>query len=1226
MKLDKIDPNQKKKSKKGIIIGTSTVAALAIASICGCTLLRGANNDVLKVAQHLVSGPVLQRALEDKKENDEDWGESQTPTTIPTVSKEVAKQVETLLDRLGFGFTKMTTLDISISDEDPTNLPDNYEFATEIRGTNEFIFLEGVYCLSENIDITKKPERPEPYQGYNGNSGNTTLDDFKNYPLDEDGNPEEPYIGDYYDINDATLMTPDVMKEAYDDWVEKGKPSDYYYENEEVVEILKKFDRPYKRYEHISENWEKYQAWMEWITARNEWISAAYRGEKFERPAPDDVYDSYTNFWVCIAKKALNVSGVNIKNMDEDDINKVIEKLLAQIYTGEVLDGEFVERENVPDNLFKDILVWQFNGGNDNDKPDIYSEIDGLIDEFWTPDTSGETVPGVDGGSGGSGGGGSGGSGGSGGETGGGSGGETGGGSGGEGGSGGDGGEEKPDETTPLEVKSLAITSPLKSSIYKAGQEIKLKVTFSKDIYATSKKVAITKATAPSLYISFVDETNGQSSSDVASKQATFESVSGRNLVYTYKIAEGDNGRLVLGQGDNFKGTVYDESGKMLLLTKIEEMSETPIVVADTISPSVQSIEAVSEERSYQTGEEIEIKVTFNEKVYGNDSGVPLLTKTVPKLNISFGDGKVKNPEIKTINESEHYLIYRYIIQSDDRGTLKVDPNQAFDGSQNIYDSVGNGTVLVAGPALTGSSISANADLAVVTLNKTELTLDLNGTKEETLVATTKPEGLEITWSVADDKVATVDSATGKVTAVAIGETTVTATAPDGTTATCKVVVKDTTKGETKITLNKTELALDLSGTKEEQLQVTIEPSDMAVTWTSSNIKVATVDSKTGKVTAVGVGSATITVKAPDGTTASCKVTVTDSAPTEIEPTGIEFLTVNPSVILGRTSELQMQTRLIPSNCNTNMGITYESSNESVATIDPNGKVTIKAVGTTVITATTENGKSVSTNLTVIEMTSENDVALGDVTGDTKIDSSDLLAMLRHVAVSSSSDIKAKHQDWLIQGDTYAIADIDGNGRIDITDVLKLQRHIAYTKSEVVQQKHPDWEIKSDWVTVNAVEPVQESQENLQIPEGQEEEKPVENQEETNANDEVTAEIYDVNYSEELEKNPKVLLSSKEEMDTYLQTVSENENDMAMVTVMSDKYDEEYFKEKSLALVYVVMPSEGVTVEYEGSSIQDNIITVQYKVNELEEGTVGATVMTASFIVLEVDKDITEIK
>lgn len=1190
MKLDKIDPNQKKKSKKGIIIGTSTVAVLTIASICGCTLLRGADKDVLKVAQHLVSGPVLQRALEDKEENS-------GVNVKPDISPDRVIQLETYLNRLGFGYSSLDAIDIF----DWENMPIDYEFPIEQTGSqDDFIYLESLYCLYNGIDITTKPEvsedpgaQPQPQIHQDEVSPDSNV--FTVYATWE-------YKGEEYSTDKYICRT-----DTTDSWNDVATII-----SKVQTEALEKIEATYGK-DKI-----QYNNWVTWRGNRNKWIKTMSERGFLVRQDPDEEYDQYSMFWIGIAQKALAGEGTGIEAgevIDENTVDDLISLLYAQIY-----DKDGVERDQVP-NLLNNILHWQKNGSEDLDRPLLESPDPDGSQIPVDPDMSGDEIPGIDDGSGGSGGSGGGGSGGgSGGETGGGSGGETG------GGSGGDGGEEKPDETTPLEVKSLAITSPLKSSIYRAGQEIKLKVTFSKDIYATSKKVAITKATAPSLYISFVDEANGQNNSNVASKQATFESVSGRNLIYTYKVADGDNGRLVLGQGDNFKGTVYDESGKMLLLTKIEEMSETPIVVADTISPSVQSIEAVSEERSYQTGEEIEIKVTFNEKVYGNDSGVPLLTKTVPKLNISFGDGKVKNPEIKTINESEHYLIYRYIIQSDDRGTLKVDPNQAFDGSQNIYDSVGNGTVLVAGPALTGNAISANADLAIITLNKTELTLDLNGTKEETLVATTKPEGLELTWSVADEKVATVDSKTGKITAVAIGETTVTAKAADGTTATCKVVVKDTTKGETKITLNKTELALDLSGTKEEQLQVTIEPSDMAVTWTSSNIKVATVDSKTGKVTAVGVGSATITVKAQDGTTASCKVTVTDSAPTEIEPTGIEFLTVNPSVILGRTSELQMQTRLIPSNCNTNMGITYESSNESVATIDPNGKVTIKAVGTTVITATTENGKSVSTNLTVIEMTSENDVALGDVTGDTKIDSSDLLAMLRHVAVSSSSDIKAKHQDWLIQGDTYAIADIDGNGRIDITDVLKLQRHIAYTKSEVVQQKHPDWEIKSDWVTVNAVEPVQESQENLQVPEGQEEEKPGENQEETNANDEVTAEIYDVNYSEELEKNPKVLLSSKEEMDTYLQTVSENENDMAMVTAMSDKYDEEYFKEKSLALVYVVMPSEGVTVEYEGSSIQDNIITVQYKVNELEEGTVGATVMTASFIVLEVDKDITEIK
>ena len=1037
MKLDKIESNQKKKSKKGIIIGTSTVAVLAIASICGCTFLRSANNDVLKVAQHLVSGPVLQYALEEKQEKD--WGESQTPTTIPTVSKEVAKQVETLLDRLGFGFTKMATIDITINDEDAINLPDNYEFATEKNGSNDFIYLEGVYCLSENIDINEKPERIEEP------SAPTEIQ--STYGIESDG---RVYGEAYFDAySEDGLFRPRISTgKIYIDTegllaVEVEKVA-----RQTAEEALK------ERYEENLELYEKaldkYEKWLAWITPRNEWIRDAYKGKKFERQTPDDVYDVYTNFWVCIAKKALNVSGVNISNMDEDDVNKVIEKLLAQIYTGEVLDGEFVERENVPANLFRDILVWQYNGAGEGSKPPIYSEVDGLLDEFWTPDTSGETVPGVDDdGSGGSGGGG----------------GTTPGGDddddnpGGGENPGGDDDDDDPDDpevTIPLEVKSLAVTSPLKSGTYGIGQEIKLKVSFSKNIYASTTKEDITKVNAPKLYISFVDENN----SNTSNKEATFESVSGGNLVYTYKITDGDNGELALGQGDNFKGTVFDEDGKMLLLTKIEEMGTTPTVVADTISPTVQSIEVISQEGSYKVGEEVEIKVTFSERVYSNNTGVPILTKTAPKLNISFGDGEIKNPQIKTIDSNGQYLIYRYIIQDDDRGNLKINPSQAFDGSQNIYDSVGNGTVLTAGVDLTGNNVTANADLAIIKLNKTELVLDLNGTKEETLSATTTPDGIEITWSVEDDKVATVDSKTGKVTAVAMGETTITATAPDGTKATCKVTVKDTTKGETKLTLNKEEIELDLSGVKEERLRASVIPSDMPLTWTSSDTKVATVDNKTGNVTAVGKGEATITVKAQDGTKATCKVTVIDSDPKEIEPTGIEFLTINPTVILGRVPTLQMQTRLIPSNCNANMGITFESSNEEVATVNLNGIVTIKAVGTTVITATTENGKSVSTNLTVIEINDEEDILLGDVTGDGQIDSSDLISMLRHVAACASSDIRIKHQDWLVQGEAYTVMDIDGNGRVDITDVLKLQRHIAFTKSESVQQKHPDWEIK----------------------------------------------------------------------------------------------------------------------------------------------------------------------
>lgn len=75
-----------------------------------------------------------------------------------------------------------------------------------------------------------------------------------------------------------------------------------------------------------------------------------------------------------------------------------------------------------------------------------------------------------------------------------------------------------------------------------------------------------------------------------------------------------------------------------------------------------------------------------------------------------------------------------------------------------------------------------------ITLNKSELTLTAG--EDETLTATVTPEGSTdtVVWSSDKPEVATVDSATGKVTAVAPGEAIITATA--GTkTATCKVTV-----------------------------------------------------------------------------------------------------------------------------------------------------------------------------------------------------------------------------------------------------------------------------------------------------------------------------------------------------------------------------------------------------------------------------------------------------
>ena len=90
----------------------------------------------------------------------------------------------------------------------------------------------------------------------------------------------------------------------------------------------------------------------------------------------------------------------------------------------------------------------------------------------------------------------------------------------------------------------------------------------------------------------------------------------------------------------------------------------------------------------------------------------------------------------------------------------------------------------------------------------------------------------------------------------------------------------------TEVKLDKTNLSLEVGDTA--TLTATVEPDEASnknVTWSSDGTSVATVDD-TGKVTAISVGSATITATTQDGNkTATCTVTVTASPEPEPEPT-----------------------------------------------------------------------------------------------------------------------------------------------------------------------------------------------------------------------------------------------------------------------------------------------------------------------------------------------------
>ena len=167
-------------------------------------------------------------------------------------------------------------------------------------------------------------------------------------------------------------------------------------------------------------------------------------------------------------------------------------------------------------------------------------------------------------------------------------------------------------------------------------------------------------------------------------------------------------------------------------------------------------------------------------------------------------------------------------------------------------------------------------------MNHTEKSLKVD--ENLNLVATVAPDNATnktVTWKSSNEDVAIVEN--GVVTAKKEGTATITVTTVDGNkTATCEITVEETEEqvSPESIALNKTSETLDLNGTKEIQLSVTITPNNAnvnkGITWTSSDTKVATVDN-TGKVTAVGKGTTTITAKTENGKTATCEITVKDS-------------------------------------------------------------------------------------------------------------------------------------------------------------------------------------------------------------------------------------------------------------------------------------------------------------------------------------------------------------
>lgn len=217
---------------------------------------------------------------------------------------------------------------------------------------------------------------------------------------------------------------------------------------------------------------------------------------------------------------------------------------------------------------------------------------------------------------------------------------------------------------------------------------------------------------------------------------------------------------------------------------------------------------------------------------------------------------------------------------------------------------------------------------------------------------------LTVEWTSSDESVATVD-ATGMVVAVSAGKADITASVTDSEmSAVCKVTVKVAAKDITV----PDNLDVKLNDGNETTVEATVSPADatdVKVSYASTDEAVATVD-KDGRVQVLQPGECDIVTTLTQESEKVVEKKTHIKAFYEVE--GITLDKTEGVLTAGNT--VTLNATVLPEEIADETIVTWTSSDEKVATVDENGKVTAIAAGEATITANAGE-KSTTYKLTV---------------------------------------------------------------------------------------------------------------------------------------------------------------------------------------------------------------------------------------------------------------------
>lgn len=303
------------------------------------------------------------------------------------------------------------------------------------------------------------------------------------------------------------------------------------------------------------------------------------------------------------------------------------------------------------------------------------------------------------------------------------------------------------------------------------------------------------------------------------------------------------------------------------------------------------------------------------------------------------------------------------LVPADANGTITwstSDSSVATVSSDGTVTAVKNGTATVTakcGDLSAQTKVTIINPLKAITITGTTHSIKKGQTTQ--LGLTYDPadttDSVAATWTSSNTSVATV-SKTGLVTALKDGSTTIKATVGN-VSSTYDIAVK-----EVKLTEIKMEEKALIHKGDTKALTVEYTPADTTddktVAWSSSDSTVASVDNN-GIVTAVKPGSAVITAKVGNYQ-ATCAVTV-DAPLKKIVP---EKAIID--MVKKQTANIAYS--VVPADTTDSKDVTFTSSDETVAKVNSDGKVTAKKAGQATVTITGANGIKATVTVNVSEI------------------------------------------------------------------------------------------------------------------------------------------------------------------------------------------------------------------------------------------------------------------